>query len=271
MKKIRCVSDLLGELKYINTDSEVFYRGHANKNWELKPSIFRDEFKGREFEFYINIRNRNFLEFKSKKNIFDELALMQHYSVPTRLLDWTSNPLVALYFATNSKIKEDGEIFIYTPKDVYYSDMVMTKLIALLAVHSKAKYIDIEHYMSLKIDHLEHRTVKDVTKEDEKLAIGVVNSILMVKPKITNERLNLQSGCFTINGNIIEGKLININEPVKFNIYDEQIKRILVDKEYKEKIREELNIIGINESILFPEFENYAFYLREKLKNKVVD
>ena len=271
MKKIRCVSDLLGELKYINTDSEVFYRGHANKNWELKPSIFRDEFKGREFEFYINIRNRNFLEFKSKKNIFDELALMQHYSVPTRLLDWTSNPLVALYFATNSKIKEDGEIFIYTPKDVYYSDMVMTKLIALLAVHSKAKYIDIEHYMSLKIDHLEHRTVKDVTKEDEKLAIGVVNSILMVKPKITNERLNLQSGCFTIHGNIIEGKLININEPVKFNIYDEQIQRILVDKEYKEKIREELNIIGINESILFPEFENYAFYLREKLKNKVVD
>lgn len=67
MKKIRCVSDLLEELKYINTDSEVFYRGHANKNWELKPSIFRDEFKGREFEFYINIRNRNFLEFKSKK------------------------------------------------------------------------------------------------------------------------------------------------------------------------------------------------------------
>lgn len=46
----------------------------------------------------------------------DLLALLQHYGIPTRLLDVTSNPLVALYFATSIN-EEDGEVFAFEYND----------------------------------------------------------------------------------------------------------------------------------------------------------
>ena len=84
----------------IDEATEVFYRGHADESWDLKPSIFRSH-RGIENE-HLLFRDmvahvpRDFSECKSA---LDYLVQMQHYGLPTRLLDVTTNPLVALYFA----------------------------------------------------------------------------------------------------------------------------------------------------------------------------
>ena len=84
----------------IDEATEVFYRGHADESWDLKPSIFRSH-RGIENE-HLLFRDmvahvpRDFSECKSA---LDYLVQMQHYELPTRLLDVTTNPLVALYFA----------------------------------------------------------------------------------------------------------------------------------------------------------------------------
>ena len=103
--RISSVSEFIE--KIVQRDKEVgtetFYRGHANKDWELLPSIFRTP-NGVEKErllFYDMVAHEP-QSFSECKPTLDYLVQMQHYGLPTRLLDMTMNPLVALYFACQS-------------------------------------------------------------------------------------------------------------------------------------------------------------------------
>ena len=77
-------------------DSSV--RGQKNKSWEIRPSAFRNNLLSRESELVKDAYLRAPLEF-SNLGPFEQLTKLQHYGLPTRLLDVTLNPLVALYFA----------------------------------------------------------------------------------------------------------------------------------------------------------------------------
>lgn len=83
-----------------NKRSEVFYRGHADVSWALKASIFRSD-KGikKEHLLFRDMVAHEPQDFSQCKSALDYLVQMQHYGLPTRLLDVTTNPLVALYFA----------------------------------------------------------------------------------------------------------------------------------------------------------------------------
>ena len=77
----------------------------------------------------------NSADFQSDVYTLDSLVRMQHYSLPTRLLDITSNPLIALYFACKSAPEGDGEVIVFTMnrKDVKYFDSDVVSCIANLA------------------------------------------------------------------------------------------------------------------------------------------
>ena len=55
-------------------------------------------------------------------NWWQTLALAQHYGLPTRLLDWTRNPLVALYFAVEKPFNGDSVVFALDTNDLIYID-----------------------------------------------------------------------------------------------------------------------------------------------------
>ncbi len=86
-----------------NKGYEVFYRGHADVSWDLKASIFRSD-KGikNEHLLFRDMVAHEPQDFSQCKSALDYLVQMQHYGLPTRLLDVTTNPLVALYFACQS-------------------------------------------------------------------------------------------------------------------------------------------------------------------------
>ena len=101
-----------------------FYWGHYDYHYEDIAPIFRKNADGK----YIHLEKEDHIfrellrrcpdDFSTCTTIFERLVKMQHYSLPTRLLDITSNPLVALYFACkkteaeNGK-DEDGALIIY--------------------------------------------------------------------------------------------------------------------------------------------------------------
>lgn len=100
---------------------DLIYRGVTKNSHELIPSIARGKTKDSTGGDVHSLEEDLLQEFKRlaiselealPKNEFEWLFLAQHYGLPTRLLDWTANPLVALFFAVERNDENDGAVYI---------------------------------------------------------------------------------------------------------------------------------------------------------------
>jgi len=127
--EIQNVADYVEYVLDISRGGNLFYRGHSDKNYDLMPSIGRhvlladksrcspDHLRDRELQSLEEFRDQS-VPFITDRNrtMLDVMVLAQHHGVPTRLMDWTTNPLVALYFAVrNVKKNTDGVVYIASP------------------------------------------------------------------------------------------------------------------------------------------------------------
>lgn len=110
-----------------HADSRWVYRGIPDHTFLLQPSIGRKkEYRLTDELALLEIFRRRATEFLGHQPLsdWDLLALAQHHGMPTRLLDWSSNPLVAAYFAVSSTPTEtDAKIIGYRVKS---SDVIDT-------------------------------------------------------------------------------------------------------------------------------------------------
>lgn len=143
--EISSISDLNKLIKILGEPQQGttrFFRGQANKKWDMKPSIFRETYLiENEDKIIKDIFTNCPDDFLPTDTLFEKLVKLQHYGCKTRLLDLTTNALVALYFACNEKThhRKYGELIILDiPNEhVKYFDSDTVAILTAISVQPK--------------------------------------------------------------------------------------------------------------------------------------
>src|SRR5208337_1044332 len=242
------------------------YRGHSDKKYNLTPSLFRrKEYRRDEKNILRELISIQPKEFRDDKTAFEQLVRMQHYSLPTRLLDITYNPLVALYFVCLDRFDKDGEFlrFYIRKSNIKYCDSDTVSCIANLSNLTGRQRDEIRHTQdseTLNGSDVGERLLHFIKVEKPyflpKIGLSDLKSIFAVKPKQTNQRILAQQGAFLIFG---------LRSALRGNEFGIEVFRTKVPARAKRDILDELDGINIHASTLFPEIESAAKYIMSKI------
>lgn len=224
---------------FFNSD-EIWFRGQGDSSFFLKPSLLRlkNGIK-REKELFIEYKRLAAGINMSRDNDWETVIDMQHYGVPTRLLDWTSNLGTALYFALSSSM-ENGTMALFLLNPIKLNRLSDISEIPILPPYNTQEFSYIKKYI------------------DKKGEIGKYP--IAAKSSYFNSRVKAQSGMFTIHGDEEYGAEIDIvSRSLK---KDNVIYKIEISQKAIESIRKYFEISGINDYMIFPDIEGIARYLR---------
>ncbi|MDX8413693.1 MAG: FRG domain-containing protein, partial [Mariprofundales bacterium] len=269
------------------SDSVYYFRGHSDhEGFKLIPSIYRDkEWINNEHRMYREIIMKCPNDFSQIKTAFEKLVKMQHYSLPTRLLDLTANPLAALFFAVNENPDKDAEVLIFKvpKKEVKYYDSDTVSILTNLAkrpedfeIQSIKGQSKEEFNTQEEIAYLLHEIKEEKPYFSPVIVESDLESVVCVKPKLDNPRIIRQDGAFFVFG--IDGnktKPAKVPDSYRFSTedgnslnYNSVPYQLIINKSGKNKILGQLATLGINEATMFPEIDSVSKYIKESLKKK---
>ncbi len=267
----------LTELYPTRKDEVLFFRGHSSYRFELKPTIYREPgwIENEDILFKeLVLRCPN--DLPDRESTFQTLVKMQHYSLPTRLLDITTNPLIALYFAsetykpkTSKRVPaENGEVVVFTiPKaEIKYFDSDTVSVISNVSRRPSSfslptGEIEPSHYTDNdEIKRFLHEIKKEKPYFEPAIERSHIESVVCVKPKLDNPRIIRQDGAFLLFG-IHGSKLQHASLPDNYTTKT-NARRLLISSESKKKIRQQLESLGITQATIFPEIEHVANHIK---------
>lgn len=269
---VRKISSIKSEKK----DRQLLYRGHSKRSYNLIPSVFRTEnLRKHEHLMLRQIIAEHPIEFINDRATFDMLVRAQHYGLPTRLLDVSINPLVALYFACCSDDQENGRVIIVIPgieKQKYFDSDVVSLLsnLAFLTRSEKESILKIAKGTEdlSNVDRVD-KFCKDpsvdkliqTVKMEKPYFRSEANSydlayVVSVTPRKTHARIKAQDGAFLLFGIVEKDKGVHL-EFIETEMID-------ISSTFKPRILDELETIGVSAKTLFPEIEHTADHIRKK-------
>ncbi|MDP2033404.1 MAG: FRG domain-containing protein [Polaromonas sp.] len=239
--KIQGVSDLLRLLKkHVTPADVVWFRGQSDSRWGLVPSLARDAGKhlAKEGAIYKRfVQNATQLMTQAPTDEWDWLFVMQHHRAPTRLLDWSEGPLVALFFATfdSSKDRDDAAFWCLDP----------------IALNTKA---NVSFAYELELPSFRDRALENYlpSRVDPK---SPMNPVAAIGPRPT-KRMAAQMGTFTVNH--------SVHEPIEALYDTKHVWKYIIPKDKKARIRAELQHLGYSTLTLFPDIDEVAELIKKE-------
>lgn len=271
------------------TSTELYFRGQETEFWDIEPSIFRDDMLSIEHKLMQIPLQKSPTEFRDLNSMFDIMTKYQHYGMCTRLLDLTTNPLVALYFACKKHglekyaTEDDGEVEKEPYGVIYYTDKYYPSQstdLEIQIVSALASYdLEKENTLLDVLERLYHDKIIDKEAKDNWLAnykefVEIIQNNYMVMPTYTNERLRKQSGVFLLTSLFSFNKEIEVEKSIiskaKGKLKEEfSDECFYISGENKETILKELDLYNINEATLFPKLEHQLSYIKYANRNQV--
>lgn len=222
----------------------LWFRGQRDAAWDLRPTAQRSSYgPAEERNFIQRFRARAAVRHAATPAYPDRaawLSLMQHYGLPTRLLDWSRSPLVAAYFAIQDflppipegTLSRDTAVWVLAPHE-------FNRLRAGLLFTPS---IDSGHCEDL-ID--EAFDPEAPAPEKDALAVMATEGDL---------RMFVQQGCFTVHS-----ARTPINRQEDSGQY---LLKMIIPSECARRFALEVDLCGIRQGDLFPDLENLAAELR---------
>lgn len=289
--EIDSVSSFISAVKNLKesadgTSTDIYFRGQDAEFWDIEPSVFRNDMLSIEHKLMQIPLQKIPIEFKEFNTTFDIMTKYQHYGMCTRLLDLTTNPLVALYFACKQhgkevyindekeKLEESHEPYgvVYFTRNFYPSVPTdfQIQIISTLAKCDLTKENKVEDVLArLKQENIIDDEIKKKWLEEKGFLefVDIIQKNYMVTPTYTNERLRKQSGVFLLASLFTISSGTDIAKSVisksKGDLREEFEKEFFfVRGENKEAILKELDLYNINEATLFPELEHQLSYIK---------
>ena len=200
----------------------------------------------------------------------EKLVRFQHFGLPTRLMDVTWNPLVALYFCVKDSLNADGTVVLIAcaPDKQKYFDSDTVSCLANLAYLKGSERNKLRDNLSLSVSQFneleEAKRLVSFIKPEKSHFQKIIrpedldNSIL-VRPKQSNPRIVAQNGAFVIFG--LNENLVRPDASTSFEVVE-----LAVSKVCKPQIVKQLDRLGFNDEAMFPELESAAKYVKGQFK-----
>ncbi|WP_159523355.1 FRG domain-containing protein [Sunxiuqinia indica] len=235
--------------------SDYAFRGLSDASYELKNSFLRNCGVRSELEYHLL---RNFRKYSISKDaqlsasFWRSLVMAQHHGLPTRLLDWTYSPFVAMHFATSNTEKFDIDGVIWKVDFVKANKLVSEPLNQLLCD---------EKCNAFTVEMLEENIVS-LSDFDKKLG---KDQVIFFEPPSLDQRIVNQYAFFSV-----------MTQPT--TTLDEWLvkhpglyRRIIIPKELKWEVRDKLDQANITERVLFPGLDGLARWLKRHYQPIVGD
>ena len=263
-------------------DYLFYFRGERIDSWDLCPSIMRSEnLRSREGEMLFTLMSQRPEDFDQATTALSQLVLAQHHGLPTRLLDITRNPLVALFHACadssgrNKPKEEDGCLHIFVvPKHLvksynsdtvsilanfaklprFWQDLIMGKLASSEERQSRRS---LGEECSYSMNRLYHHIGQEKPHFKEKINIRDFFKVFVVEPQQSFERIRAQSGAFFISAfhkRLERDNILKLNKDIP--VYDYY--RLIVPAQEKKTILNDLQLMNVTHEVLFPGLDEVA-------------
>jgi hypothetical protein len=249
---------------------ELWFRGEAKDYGEttLRPELYRPTEEGKllkPISKLLSIENDLYEEFQRNAVEhadttdddwdWDSYFLMQHHEGPTRLLDWSDGALMALHFALRNKRYDDKDARVYV-LEVYRLNEQLKQLPDVKIAQDAWKDYAAKH-PSYDLDEDLWEESYLPSDEEDHAELNVPRPPLVLDfPHITR-RIAAQRSRFIVFGT--EPNWISD----EFKKTDSTIKMIVIPKEFRARIRQELRDCGVTESVIYPDMDGLGREMKQ--------